>query len=556
MASAVAGATAEDPAEKRRREAARRKAARYGQRRTLWRITGDPKCRGCGRNLMDPTTGALVVQTAEGHSLVLGVEKCARIWLCPVCSRKIRQKRTEEITRAVVDWIKRGGMAFLVSLTARHDFQDRLADLMDAIQGTREIKAKPCGGDGCTDAKPCGGKGCRPRVPRRPGAYQRLLTGGQWAGDPRKSYEAAVIGLRGRIGYVGMIRATEVTVGDVNLWHPHIHAIVLVGGAAATDLDGNRVLGDVFEVDPADLEAWENHWRTVWTRHLQKTNPKYRPSDSCGIPDCKCDGKGHGVDFKRLETARDVQKAGEYIAKTQDGKSPAYELAAGDLKSGRDGNMTPFEVLGRIGDLMGGVDPETVPGHGTLEWCIGIWHEYEKAVSGRRAIEWTRGLRQLLGIEGGDTEEDDLDALFEGEEASEFRAGVRVADDGWAAVARRGLDFEATQAAEGTDGDSAAIRERMIGVVTDTGTSEAVAAAWVTDLSPTEVGEAYATILENQARRRDEAAARRRRERDRETLPHRLRLALLLLALDHKTARHNWTWIWTRPASKTPTRTP
>lgn len=526
MAKAVAAATEDDPEAIRRKTAAARKAARYGQRRTLWRITGDPKCRGCGRNLMDPENGALCVQTSEGHSLVLGVQKCARIWLCPVCSRKIRQKRTEEITTGVVGWIEGGGMAFLVSLTARHDFRDRLADLMDAIQGTREDKAKG--------------------IKRKPGAYQRLITGGQWAGDSRKTHEAAVIGLRGRIGFVGMIRATEVTVGDTNLWHPHIHAIVLVGGSFATDLDGARVLGDVFEPDPEDLIAWEDHWRKVWTGHLQKTNPKYRPSDTCSIPDCKCDGKGHGVDFKRLETARDVKKAGKYIAKTQDGKSPAYELAAGDLKTGRDGNMSPFEVLGRIGDLMGGVDPDDVPGHGSMQWCIDIWHEYEKAVSGRRAIEWSRGLRQLLGITGGDTEEDDLDALFEGEDAAEFRAGVRVADDGWAAMARRGLDLEATQAAEGTDGDSTAIRDRMVSVATAAGATPEVAAAWVEPLNPVQVGEAWDAIKETSVRRSAEAAARRRRERDRETLPHRLRLALLVLALDHASGRDGWTWAWTR----------
>nr|WTE08802.1 hypothetical protein OH765_40390 [Streptomyces anulatus]WTE08814.1 hypothetical protein OH765_40320 [Streptomyces anulatus] len=595
MAKAVAAATEDDPEAIRRKTAAARKAARYGQRRTLWRITGDPKCRGCGRNLMDPENGALCVQTSEGHSLVLGVMKCARIWLCPVCSRKIRQKRTQEIDAGLVDWIERGGVAFLVSLTARHDFRDRLADLMDALQGSRAgtdsqiRKARTNRAD--ADAAyarveeeadrivqaarrdaPAGVKkramaAAREEVApmltaarralakaqdgvsttkRRAGAYQRLITGGQWAGDPRKSSEAAVIGLRGRIGYVGMIRATEVTVGDTNLWHPHIHVIVLVGGSFATDLDGKQVLGDVFEPDPEDLVAWENHWRKVWTGHLQKTNPKYRPSDTCSIPDCKCDGKGHGVDFKRLETTYDAKKAAKYVAKTQDGKSPAYELAAGDLKTGRDGNMSPFEVLGRIGDLMGGVDPDDVPGHGSLQWCIDIWHEYEKAVSGRRAIEWTRGLRQLLGITGGDTEEDDLDALFEGEATSEFRAGVRVTDDGWAAMARRGLDFEATQAAEGTDGDSDAIRDRMVSVATDAGATPEVAAGWVEPLNPVQVGEAWDAILETTARRREEAAARRRRERDRETLPDRLRLALVLLVLDVHSGRDGWTWAWSR----------
>ncbi|MFF3062799.1 hypothetical protein [Streptomyces sp. NPDC057909] len=48
MAKAVEAATGDDPEAIRQKKAEARKAARYGQRRTLWRITGDPKCRGRG----------------------------------------------------------------------------------------------------------------------------------------------------------------------------------------------------------------------------------------------------------------------------------------------------------------------------------------------------------------------------------------------------------------------------------------------------------------------------------------------------------------------------
>ncbi|MFC8900976.1 hypothetical protein ACFT3O_33375, partial [Streptomyces cinereoruber] len=182
----------------------------------------------------------------------------------------------------------------------------------------------------------------------------------------------------------------------------------------------------------------------------QGINPKWRPSDDCDRTNCPCGGKGHAIDFKRLETERDAKDLGEYIAKTQDGKQPALELTRADLKTATGENVTPFELLFRIGDLANGVPDDgeegSASGIGTLEWNLAKWHEYERATKGRRAIEWTRYLRQMLGIEGGDTHEDDLDMLFGSDaEDGELRAGVAIAEEGWTAVTRKGLDLAATE---------------------------------------------------------------------------------------------------------------
>lgn len=539
----------------REMQAKARKSRRYAGRRTLWRITGDPSCKGCGRSLMDPASGVIVGQTAAGTAVVLGVMRCGRIWLCPVCAATIRHKRAEEITQAVVEWIRQGGIAYLVTLTARHAAKDRLDGLMDALQGSRsgtaaEIRvAKTNVGVAETAlqevvdrtreavnaarlAAPKGEKRAAmakvreeaageladaqahlrtaqaelASTRRKAGAYQRLITGGTWAGrkaDPE--------GIRGRVGYIGMIRATEVTVGLANGWHPHIHAIVLVGGRTEGERAEKRVAG-TFEPSENALAEWQQHWRSVWVSALQGINPKWRPSDDCDRADCPCGGKGHAIDFKRLETERDAKDLGEYIAKTQDGKQPALELARADLKTALGENVTPFELLFRIGDVIGGVPEEEASGIGSLEWNLAKWHEYERATKGRRAIEWTRYLRQMLGIEGGDTHEDDLDMLFGADaEGGELRAGVAIAEEGWTAVTRKGLDLAATEAAEGKDGntDPEAVGARV---------REILALADVADtvvvLSSAQVAEAYTNMLDNLARRREEAAARRRREND------------------------------------------
>lgn len=470
------------PAETRRGEsepvtretrARTRKRDRYAGRRTLWQITTDTACRGCGRQVMDPESGVVLAQTAEGTAAVLGLMKCGRIWLCPVCSATIRHRRAEEVTRAVVSWVQQGGTAYLVTFTARHASSDQLATLMDAIQGTRAD----------ADAG----------IKRRPGAYQRLITGAAWAGDKRRA--ANQDGIRGRLGYVGMIRATEITVGQANGWHPHIHAIVFVGGQTEGERADKRVTG-TFTPSESALAEWQGHFRSVWTRHLAAVDPDFKPSDK------------HGVDFKRLETVRDAEDLGQYIAKIQDGSKstdPAKELARGDLKAGRHGNMAPFQLLGRIGDLMGGVSEDDAPGHGSLEWCLGRWLEYETATKGRRAIEWTRHLRPLLGLDGGDTEEDDADLLAAADATSEFRAGVRIGEDAWTTVTGRGLDLAVVESVEGREGID---HDAVSGVLRSAG----VMAGAVRVLTPGEVADAWDSILATLAQRRELAAERRRAE--------------------------------------------
>jgi hypothetical protein len=166
--------------------------------------------------------------------------------------------------------------------------------------------------------------------------------------------------------------------------------------------------------------------------------------------------------------------------------------------------MTPFEVLGRIGDLMGGVAPEDAAGHGELPWLLGLWAEYEPGVTGRRAMEWTRYLRPLLGLDGGDTEDDDLDVLFALDAAHTFAEGVQLSERAWHKVTARALDLAVVEAVEGP-----ALQLDAVGdLVTAAGESR----AFVRPLTPNEVTELYDGVLGKLAERREAAAERRRRE--------------------------------------------
>lgn len=171
-----------------------------------------------------------------------------------------------------------------------------------------------------------------------------------------KSFSSVIAGrpwlrLKAQVPIVGQIRSVEVTHG-ANGWHPHLHVLVFITG----------------QLDAAQLAAVGIHVRSKWSSFI--TRAGYRPPSEL-----------HGV---KIDVCTSAAEAGLYIAKTQDGRSPGNELARSDLKSGKAGHRTPFEILGEVadtGDLAG----------------LPLWHEYERATKGHQAITWSTGLRRLLG---------------------------------------------------------------------------------------------------------------------------------------------------------------
>jgi hypothetical protein len=194
-------------------------------------------------------------------------------------------------------------------------------------------------------------------IPAIADGFRAVISGRAW------------VKLRAALGVAGTIRSMEVTHG-VNGWHPHLHVLVFIDG------------------DPgaAGLAALAAHVRRVWARHITKAG--YRLPNE------------HGVDIQRCASANE---AGQYIAKTQDGRSAGNEVARGDMKSGRNGGRTPFEILDDFRWTGDGAD-------------LQLWHEYERATRGRQAIAWSKGLRELLGLADEQTDEQLAAAEIGGED--------------------------------------------------------------------------------------------------------------------------------------------
>lgn len=189
--------------------------------------------------------------------------------------------------------------------------------------------------------------------------------------------------MKARFGIRGSIRAVEVTLGE-NGWHPHLHVLFFCDRP----------------VEAGDAAEWESLLYSRWADAVTKVGGRL-PS------------RMRGVDV-RPATA-DGRVVGQYLAKLQDeGHQPkktsgvASELARFDMKGGRRGSMTPFELL----DVVHRADADDDRA------AMRLWCEYVAATRGKSAIRWTKGLRELCDMD--DPEKTD-DEILDEAECSDFR---------------------------------------------------------------------------------------------------------------------------------------
>jgi Replication protein len=182
------------------------------------------------------------------------------------------------------------------------------------------------------------------------------------------------------LGWRGFWRATEVTYNERGAgtrydggWHPHLHLLLFA--------EGDLGVSDWGSLSDGVAERWG---RAVVGAGLRPTDERFG---------------------SRLQTVSSGGVGlGEYLSKVLDGEGDSWsvgaELARSDAKRGGSG-FSAMEVLDRA------TCGET--------WAIRRWREYEQVTLGRRAIESSRGLRELVGVE--DVADEDLVVEDEGGEA-------------------------------------------------------------------------------------------------------------------------------------------
>jgi hypothetical protein len=296
----------------------------------------------------------------DGVAHVGTISRCGSPWVCPLCAPVVRERRAQEIDRGLGVHLAAGGGVEFVSLTVRHYADDELAGrlaLMATLVGL-------------------------------------CLMGKGWAAR------------RGRLGYVGAIRAIDITWGRANGWHPHVHFLLLF----------ERPLTDDERVDLGD-------W--LYGRLVAVSERA-----GFGVPT-----REHGLDIQAVRSSSDLA---EYLAKVEGGWGAGLEVARADLKSGKDASRyTPWRILAEVAE-----------DHRCNGWAGGpwanLWREYDAATFGKRAIVWSAGLKARLGVD--DVDDEDLAASEGTEEVKVLRFLV---DRGrWDYAVRAGRQGELLDAIE------------------------------------------------------------------------------------------------------------
>lgn len=186
--------------------------------------------------------------------------------------------------------------------------------------------------------------------------------------------------LKEQLGLVGYVKATEVTHGKHG-WHVHVHVLIISEkNPRITPLFYQRKQGrrkipyPVEVVMPSDVIA--DRWKTA----LAQKNVDFLRDRG-------------GLDWQTA-AADDVHLVGRYVAKLGGGvESLASETTLGAFKKARRGNRTPFQILA---DFMTTGDEDD----------LRLWHTWEKVSRGKRALTWSRGLRDWAELEDEKTDEE------------------------------------------------------------------------------------------------------------------------------------------------------
>lgn len=283
---------------------------RHDLRRVAGYLLPDERVKRCGRHRHSQTVD--LMRTAKGAHFV-GVETCGSVWHCPVCAARIAEKRREEVALAIDGAAEAGGAAYMLTLTMRHNRRDQLKYLKGAI----------------TDS------------------WRKVQN--------RRAYRV----FKGRYGIWGTIRAIEVTHGQENGWHPHLHILFIT----KTALDD----GEVAEVEATLFELWADVLTGLTGRYVALDALDFRPA-----------------------------KASDYVTKW----GADRELVKGQQKEG-SGSLSPWQLLDafRRGNKRAGR----------------LFREYAATFKGAQQLTWSKGLKDRFGI--GDLS--DEEAAHEGTETAQ-----------------------------------------------------------------------------------------------------------------------------------------
>lgn len=169
-----------------------------------------------------------------------------------------------------------------------------------------------------------------------------------------------------RYGVAGFTRAREITFSDVNGWHPHFHAVIW--------FEGSR--------ESVDLDQLERDLSALWIYQVKRAGGWALAPYACNIERGDSSVADYvakfGSDYEDNALARQLaDRATNATWKAAD------ELCKANIKKAREGR-NPWQLLDAYqdGDLQAGR----------------LFQEYAEATKGLHQLQWSRGLRERVGL--------------------------------------------------------------------------------------------------------------------------------------------------------------
>lgn len=186
--------------------------------------------------------------------------------------------------------------------------------------------------------------------------WHRVTGGKAWLAD-KDHYEIP-----------GWVKAVEVTHGKHG-WHVHVHSVFAYKGT------------------PNDAKALGQRIYGRWESGLKATK---KHKGFTALPD-------YGLDVE-VSQGGDLGNLGKYLSKLgADVQGIAREVTQGGQKQARGTNRTPFQI-----------------GHDLVENQAAedraIWDEWQKTAPGHRALSWSKGFRELFGLDEKEATDEEIAA--------------------------------------------------------------------------------------------------------------------------------------------------
>lgn len=342
-------------------------------------VTADKRLQICGVHSIRPQ-GSVDIRKVEDSVSVVGLASCAHWYSCPFCAAKISRVRAGEIRAAVAQAVALRWAVAMLTVTVRHRVTDSLETL---VEGLGSCWRKGVGQDK---------------------AFRQIRT---------------------QIGWIGYIRAFEVTYGR-NGWHPHFHFLVFLdpSQAAGGTWSHDQLTGETRPTDDA-IKALEAVILRAWVARAKR--------EGLRVPN------EHGVDLRLL--ANPEGEVADYVTKATAGVMGdetfvrvhciAGEMTSAATKVSRGHGLTQWELLVAAAETV-----EAFVATGEVSRYLELFWELESTLKGKAMIRWSRGLRDLLQVEDVSDEEivaegaDPVEATLRGV----TKRGVGSARGRWMAV--------------------------------------------------------------------------------------------------------------------------